>query len=216
MQTVNSLSITTKRFFSYFASQSLIQTLTQNFNTKIMKKLLISICLFCLPLLAFSQVFNTATILKPGKFSLGIEPAIVEKDLGLFIHGGVGLARGIDLGIKYGFLKYQDYFGADLEWRLMSGKPNISLTTGGHTMGVFGLDLGLNLSFPITSTASLYSGFDSDVNFYKEPVGTQFLAWIPVGVQIYLKPRMAFMLEAEIPLTDYAYTIFGGGLSFYF
>jgi len=181
-----------------------------------MKKLFLFIGFVCLPLLTFSQVFNTATILKPGNFSLGIEPAVVNKDLGLFLHGGVGLTRGVDLGIKYGFLKYNDYFGADLEWRLMSGKPSISLTTGGHITDDFGLDAGLNISFPIGSTASLYSGLDTDIDFHKEPRGTQFLPWIPVGVQIYLKPKMAFMLEAEIPLNDYAYTIFGGGLSFYF
>jgi hypothetical protein len=181
-----------------------------------MKKLLISISLFCLPLLAFSQVFNTATILKPGRFSLGIEPTVVKNDLGLFLHGGVGLASGVDLGMKYGFLKYNDYFGADLEWRLMAGRPSISLTTGGHVMGDFGLDLGLNLSFPITGAASLYTGFDSDIDFYKEPVGTQFLPWIPIGVQLYLKPKMAFILEAEIPLNNSAYTIFGGGLNFFF
>lgn len=181
-----------------------------------MKKLFIFICLLSLPLLGFSQVFNTATVLKPGKISLGIEPAVIEKDLGLFIHGGIGLAPGVDLGMKYGFLKYDDYFGADLEWKLMSGIPSISLTTGGHVMRDFGLDLGLNISFPITGSASLYSGFDSDINFYKQPVGTQFLPWIPVGVQIKLKPKMAFMLEAEIPLNNYSYNIFGGGLNFFF
>lgn len=182
----------------------------------IMKKLLISISLACMPLLAFSQVFNTASILKPGKFSFGIEPTVVNSDLGLFLHGGVGLASGVDLGLKYGFQKYHDYFGADLEWRLLSGKPNISLTTGAHTTGDMGLDLGINISFPVTSAASLYTGFDSDINFYKEPVGTQFLPWIPVGVQLNLKPKMAFLLEAEIPLNNTAYTIFGGGLSFFF
>ena len=191
--------------------------LNPKFNQMIMKKLLIAISLFCLPLLTFSQVFNTATILKPGKFSLGIEPVVYDNNFGLFLHGGVGLARGVDLGIKYGFLNGGDYFGADLEWRLMAGKPNISLTTGAHTIyGTMGLDLGLNLSFPITSTAALYTGFDSDINFYKDPIGSQFLPWIPVGVQLYLKPKMAFMLEAEIPLRNNANTIFGGGLNFYF
>lgn len=182
----------------------------------IMKKLIIFVGLTCLPLFAFGQIFNTATILKPGKFSLGIEPAVVDKDLALFLHGGVGLTRNVDLSIKYGFMRYTDYFGADLEWKLMSGKPSISLTTGGHVMDDFGLDAALNISFPIGSTASLYSGLDTDINFYKQPTGTQLLAWIPVGVQIYLKPKMAFMLEAEIPINDYAYTFFGGGLSFYF
>jgi hypothetical protein len=182
----------------------------------IMKKLILFTGLICLPLFAFSQVFNTASTLKPGNFSLGFEPVVIRQDLGLFVHGGVGLTSGVDLGMKYGFLNGTDYFGADLEWRLLGGKPNISLTTGGHVMGDMGLDLALNISFPIARSASLYSGVDTDINFYKEPVGTQFLAWIPVGVQIYLKPKMAFMLEAEIPIKDNTNSIFGGGLSFYF
>ena len=181
-----------------------------------MKKLFFIAAFFCLQMVTFSQVFNTATILKPGKFSLGFEPVFINRDLGLFVHGGVGLTHAVDLGMKYGFLNGTDYFGADLEWKLMSGKPNISLTTGGHVLNDFGLDLALNISFPIGNTASLYTGLDTDINFYKEPVGTQFLPWIPIGVQIYLRPKMAFMLEAEIPLNNYAYNFFGGGLNFFF
>jgi hypothetical protein len=183
-----------------------------------MKKILLITACFCLPLLAFSQVFNTASTLKPGKFSLGIEPVVYDNDLGLFLHGGVGLKSGVDLSLKYGFLKYDDYFGADLEWRLLAGKPNISLTTGGHIQHDLGLDLGLNLSFPVTAGAELYTGLDSDINFYEDPVGTKFLAWLPIGIQLSLKPQMSFMLEAEIALSESWYTpnIFGGGLAFYF
>lgn len=181
-----------------------------------MKRALISVLFLMSSLLASSQVFNTASVLKPGKFSLGIEPVVYDNDLGLFLHGGVGLKAGVDLSLKYGFLKYNDYFGADLEWSLLAGKPSISLTTGGHMMHDFGFDFGLNLSFSVSKGAQLYTGIDSDLNFYQND--TRFLAWIPVGVQLSLRSKVAFMLEAEIGITDNSYprNIFGGGLAFYF
>jgi hypothetical protein len=182
-----------------------------------MKKFLFILLLIVLPLSSFSQVFNTASTLKRGSFSIGIEPLLYDRDLGLFLNGGIGLKSGLDLNIKYGFLKYSDYFGADLEWSLLAtGKPNISLVTGGHVMHDFGLDLGLNLSFPIGNGAQLYSGIDTDINFYPSPTGTQLLAWLPLGVQVGLQHNMNFLLEAEVPLNNNAYVIFGGGIAFDF
>jgi hypothetical protein len=179
-----------------------------------MKKINLFCIVLLFPTLTFSQVFNTASTLKPLKFSLGLEPCVLENNFGLFLHGGVGIKSGIDFAMKYGILEGSDYFGADLEWRLLGGgKPNVSLVTGGHTLwGVFGLDLGLNLSFPITKGVGLYTGLDTDVNFPPDDVDLD--AWIPVGVEISMRNSMSFILEAEIPLDGYF--VFGGGIAFYF
>ena len=181
-----------------------------------MKKVKLTLIVLLFPVLAFSQVFNTASTLKPLKFSLGIEPCVFNNDFGLFLHGGVGIKSGIDFAMKYGILDGADYFGADLEWRLMGGgKPNISLVTGGHTLySIFGLDLGLNLSFPITSGVGLYTGLDLDINF--PPDDVRLDAWIPVGVEISMRNSMSFLMEAEIPLNSPSYFVFGGGIAFYF
>lgn len=178
-----------------------------------MKKLFVLILLIASSYLASAQVFNTASTLKPGAFSLGVEPVVYDRDFGLFLHGGIGIKSGIDLGLKYGFLNGSDYFGADLEWRLMAGKPNISLTTGAHSFYDPGLDLGLNLSFPITKGAGFYTGLDLDINFGDHNTYTPL--WLPVGVEISLKKNMSFIFEDEIPLND-AYNILGLGLAFYF
>jgi hypothetical protein len=181
-----------------------------------MKKLKIVLLILVFPVMAFSQVFNTASTLKPGNFSIGINPLIYEKDFGLFLHGGVGIKSGIDLSLHYGFLEYEDYFGADIEWRLLSGKPSISLITGAHKFIDGGLDLALNFSFPIAAGIQLYTGLDMDINFGDND--TYLPVWLPIGVEIPLKSKISFLFEAEIPLTNdpYAVNIFGGGVAFYF
>jgi hypothetical protein len=85
-----------------------------------MKKIFTIIGLACLPLLSFSQVFNTASILKPGQFSIGLEPVIIENNLGGFCQLGVGLTKGIDFALRAGLVENTGtpYLGADLEWRL--------------------------------------------------------------------------------------------------
>jgi hypothetical protein len=179
-----------------------------------MKKVFITLAIIVLPLFSYSQVFNTASTLKPGKFSIGLNPVVFEENFGLFIHGGLGIVPGIDLAMHYGFIDTENYFGADLEWRLLSGKPALSLITGAHKYYDTGLDLGLNLSFPIASKFQLYTGLDMDLNFGHGRNYSQ--VWFPIGVEIPLKSKMSFMFEAEMPLNDYAYSIFGGGVVFYF
>jgi hypothetical protein len=179
-----------------------------------MKRFFFTLAILALPVLSWSQVFNTATTLKPGKISLGLNPVVYNEDFGLFLHGGIGIVPGVDLALHYGFLDYDDYFGADIEWRLLSGKPSLSLITGAHKHYDAGLDLGLNLSFPIASKFQLYTGIDTDINFGHGDSYSH--VWLPIGVEIPLKTKMSFMFEAEIPLNNYAFSIFGGGISFYF
>lgn len=161
-----------------------------------------------------AQVFNTGSTLRPRQFSVGLNPVFWDSDLGFFFHGGYGLKTGIDFGVHFGVLNYGNYFGADLEWQFMSGKPAMSLSTGGHVIGeTFGLDLAANLSIPIRSDVDIYTGFDTDFLF-TEPE-TIFWGWIPVGLELALQRRMTMMLEGEISVTD-APSIFGGGIAFYF
>jgi hypothetical protein len=182
-----------------------------------MKKLFIYLVISTLPLVSFSQVFNTASTLKPGRFSIGLNPVVYDNynnEFGLFLHGGVGIVPKVDFALHYGIFRYEDYFGADIEWNILSAKPSLSIITGAHKYYDAGLDLGLNLSFPITAGAHIYTGVDADINFGDHE--TYAPVWLPVGVEISLKSRVAFLFEAEIPLSESAWTIFGGGVAFYF
>jgi hypothetical protein len=192
-----------------------------------MKKLLLLLGLASLPLVSFSQLFNTASILKPGSFSIGLEPVIVQDNLGGFCQLGFGLLRSVDLALKAGIVENTGtpYLGADLEWRLKGARPSISITTGAHRneFGHFGLDGSFNLSFAVGKKVFPYLGFDSDLNFdnyHSEYYGyyhdnTNLLMWFPIGVEIYFRKSVSFILEAEIPLTDNTYYVMGAGFTFY-
>ncbi len=159
------------------------------------------------------QVFTTGQTLKPGAFSLGIEPAVLvngNADFILFLHGGVGIKKGIDFAARAGVLGSSTYFGGDVEFAL---PKRMSLTFGAHQFGDFGLDGTWNITFPIKNDIRLTSGIDADINF-SEPE-TQFLLWIPVSLEIGIKKNMSFIFEAEIGLTDPAYHFIGGGFNFY-
>lgn len=179
-----------------------------------MKKLFFIPLLVILTQFSFGQVFNTGQTLKAKTFSVGFEPAVLingSNEFMLFIHGGYGLRSGIDFGLNVGVLGPETYIGADVEFAIAK---RISLAVGAHDFGVFGLDGTLNFTIPIKSGVRLFSGLDLDVNF-PEPE-TQFLLWLPVGLDIGIKKNMSFILEAEIGLTDPAYHLIGGGLNFYF
>jgi hypothetical protein len=176
-----------------------------------MKKITFFLVLICLATTLNAQVFGTAGTLSPGKFALGINPVFYGDNLGLYLRGGVGITHGIDMELKYGFFENEGYFGADLEWKLLSGKPSLSLVTGAHHWGEMGLDLGLNLSFPINRNVNIFTGIDSDIYF--DP--NKGFVWLPIGVEIYLRRNMSLIFEGDIPLNHHD-GIFGGGLAFYF
>lgn len=179
-----------------------------------MKKNFLLIMMLFLASNLFAQTFNTGKILRPGQFSAGINPVLNEKDLAMFLHGGYGINKKIDLAVKYGIFDGEDYIGADLEWSLKNtSRYQLSLITGGHMRNDFGLDAGLCISLPVGSYASVFSGIDLDLEFANE---TQHYTWVPLGVELSWKNRMSIILEADIPMSEWAWNIFGGGIALYF
>lgn len=180
-----------------------------------MKKIgLISLLIISIIGLTNAQVFNTSSTLKKKQFSVGIEPAFLingDEEFYLFLHGGAGIASGVDLGLKFGVLGDETYIGGDIEFAL--GK-RFSLAAGAHSFYDFGLDATALFTFPIVKSADIYTGLDMDINF--EENDTEFPVWIPVGVQIGMKQNLVFLFEAEINVTDVGYHFFGGGVNFFF
>lgn len=179
-----------------------------------MKKILTVFLAMVVSLSATSQVFNTGQTLKPKHFSLGIEPAVLINGNGnfiLFLHGGAGITNDIDFGVTLGVLGSSNYFGADVEFAV--GRL-LSVAVGAHDFGVFGIDGTLNATFPIRKDVRIFTGADIDINFPTN--NTQLLLWLPIGVEIGMRSNVSFIFEAEIGLTDPAYSLIGGGLNFYF
>jgi hypothetical protein len=186
-----------------------------------MRKLILIALIFIGAISVNAQVFNSDANLRKGGFGLGVEPAIFihsgANEFLFFIHGEYGIKSGIALDLHAG-LGNPTYFGADLRWSLLK---YISLNTGAHFYGsVFGIDGRLNIAIPIKSDIRLLTGADINLDFLRN--SNTFLKlnqvpfWIPIGVDLGLRKNIAFILEAEIGLTNSAYHVIGGGLVFYF
>ncbi len=179
-----------------------------------MKKLTILIfALAVSTVLVHAQVFNTSSTLKRGQFSVGVEPGLYVNgatDFYLFLHGGVGITKNTDFGLKLGVLGNTTYIGGDVEFKLAK---IFSLSVGAHSWGDFGLDGTALLTFPLTSGVKIYTGLDTDIIFAND---VQMPLWIPVGLQIMMNKNMAFIFESEINVTDVGSHFLGGGLSFFF
>ena len=190
---------------------------------------LICVLILIIAVSLHAQVFNTSQTLKSGKWSLGLNPALHDhgdNEFGLFIHGGYGISRGMDLGLKLGFGYNETYFGADLEWVIRGISPYISISAGGHSYGDVGLDATMNFTFPINKQVHLYTGFDFDLIFIDRDDNpntpddeggndTVFPVWLFVGTEVGIRHNMTLLLEVELEIND-AYSIFGGGINFYF
>ncbi len=178
-----------------------------------MKKIILSGIIFISISMCYGQVFNTAKTLKKGTVALGINPVFMGSDFGIYLHGGIGLKQGLDLGGKVGLGLGGNYFGADLEWALTGNKPYVSFSAGGHIQGDFGIDGTLNITFPLAKNVYLFSGADMDINF-GNTIG--FPLWIPIGLEVGIRKQMNIILEGDIGVLDNAGSMFGGGLNLYF
>jgi hypothetical protein len=188
-----------------------------------MRKSVLCIVLF-LGLLSTSRaqvLFNTANSLNKGKWSIGINPVYGDLgggDFALFFHGGYGLGKNSDLGLKLGFGWGDPYVGLEYQKTLLSGKPCVSIHGGAHYWNDFGLDLGSTVTFPI-GNVNLSTGLDMDLNFGHDAnndLNMQAPLWLPISLEVYLKKQISLVFEGNIKLTKYAFTTVGGGINIYF
>jgi len=183
-----------------------------------MKKLFLLIAFFSLTLSMQAQVFNTGKLLKQGSFGLGINPAIYSignsRNTVMNIHGGYGLSRFMDVAVRYIVQDGSDYIGADFEWLIKKGyRMDVSLVTGAHVQDDMGLDGTLCLSFPITDYATFFTGVDVDLELEND---LQHYTWLPIGVEVDWRNRVSVILEGDIPMSEWAWSILTGGIMIYF
>lgn len=179
-----------------------------------MKRTITFLLLLTLAVSVSAQGFYSSQRLKPKQFTLGIEPAVLvngNANFMLFLHGGVGIAKGVDLGLTFGTLSSTNYFGANLSFGM---GQYLSATFGAHSFGVFGLDATLAANFPLRKDIRLFSGVDTDINFYDDKPHLQL--WLPLGVEIGLRSNMSFVFETNIGLVKQSYHLIGAGVNFYF
>ena len=182
-----------------------------------LRKIIFIVCLIAGYQTANAQVHNSASTLRPGRFSLGIAPLFfVDRgnDVGLFLHGGIGITRRMDLSLKLRLNNDDLYFGGDLEFALLKGMPSLSLATGLHSYHDLGIDITFNLTFPIRHIAAFYGCLDMDVEFGDHD--TYFPVWGVIGFEVMVRRHLGITMEIDIGITEPAPNIFGIGLSVYF
>jgi hypothetical protein len=181
------------------------------------KPALITILISLLPAALAAQVLNTATVLRPGSFSLTVAPILYVDDgsaLGLDLGAGFGIARNVDLELKAIVSQAAgNYIGGDVEFALLNGTPSISLTLGAHAHNEVGLDGTFNITFPLTGTIELYTGVDADAEFRNH--AQDFPLWIPVGLQVMLRRNLGLVMEIDIAANDPAPNMFALGLNIF-
>lgn len=181
-----------------------------------MKRILIHILLLIGSTTLYSQQFNTAKILAPRHITAGVNPVFFDKNelqSGIFLHGGIGLNRKTDLAIRFGVVEGKDYFGGDIEWMLRkTERLSLSLITGMHVQYFIGLDAGLTASFPISKDILFFSGIDIDLNFERD---IQHYTWVPIGLEVFIRKDISLIVEIDVPMSDWAWSIYGGGLVMY-
>ncbi len=206
---------------SFFTQKSMIiflrrfhPTFEKIKNKRMKNRIIFFVCFFNLFAALNGQVFNTSGTLKPGKFSAGFEPGVYVNggtSFNLFLHGGVGITKNFDFGLKLGVFESNVYFGGDVEYAFAKF---FSLSAGAHSFGDFALDATGLFTFDLGSTVDLYTGLDLDIVFAENE--TYFPLWIPIGIEVPIKSYMLFLFETEINATDNASHYIGAGLNFLF
>jgi hypothetical protein len=152
-------------------------------------------------------------MLTPKHFSAGLNPVIEDNSFGMYLFGGYGIRNNVDFNVRYRYLKASNYLGANLKWGLKkTGKVNISLMTGAHYASYVGLDIGLSACFPVNNSLLIFTGLDSDINFN---INFERFFWLPLGIEMNLSPMVSIIVEADVPLVEFAPGVFSGGVLIY-
>ena len=155
-----------------------------------------------------ASVFNTASVLAPGAFSIAGE-GLMRIDpyaFGGLGHVNYGVMPRMDLDVRIGYLDAEGghtYVGADVEYALDKGERresgiHVSATAGAHYWGDFGLDAALIGSWRQTTTET-YVGVDTDIRFAEK---TQIPVNLVLGVEAGLRRNIAFIAELGVTLHD--------------
>ena len=170
-----------------------------------------------------AEVFQSAETLKPGGFSLGVEPQVYLTGGPAWIlnlHGSGGIAPGMDLGITWGLplpgSGVPGTFGADLELGVLKTdgvSPSLSVSFGAHAQNfsTFFIDGTVLLSKRFRKLEP-YVGLDCDLSLPPNAVQP----WLRgvIGMDVRLARVTELLLEVGLGFPSVpSYLSFG--LNFY-
>ena len=185
-----------------------------------LKTLVIRCSLFlalAVPQFVVAQVFNTSHSIQRASFALSASPTVFMDDgvneIAMFVYGGYGIGRGIDLHVRAGFFETSNYIGANLEWTVRRTSPFVSLSAGAHYVDDPAVDGTLNLTFPTRRGIEFYLGLDADLILDDDP---DLPAWVFFGGAYNLINQIDIIAEFNYGIFEIAPHILATGFVFYF
>lgn len=185
-----------------------------------MKRVLLSALVISVVTLgAGAQVINFGKTQPVRSFSMTFAPvlnmsSIFHPDLmgmSFIAMAGYGLNYSMDLGVKYGYYNGSDYFGAELQYLVRENRKSYYCFYGGlHKWEEYGIDLLGSVTYTPQYWANLSTGLDLDIDISE----LQLRAWIPLNFGINFDDRFFLFVEYDLPATEFAWDIFGGGLTY--
>ncbi len=158
----------------------------------------------------FAPVYNFANVYHP------------EVDgMSFMAMAGYGLGYDVDVSLKYayfsdvtinnGTIAGPDYFGAELQYLFRETRKSYYSFYGGiHKWKEYGLDLTVAYTNTPEYWLNLSFGLDLDIDISE----LELRAWIPLNVGINFDDRFFLFFEYDLPATERAWDIIGGGMTF--
>jgi hypothetical protein len=184
-----------------------------------MKNRLIMLFILIAVSASYSQVFNTASTLKQGRASIGVNPAMYarsgDNEVAVFFRGGYGINNHVDIALNLGINYFDEtYLGADVEWLIFGNtSAAFSLAGGMHVAEDVGLDGTANLTFKLANTVGLFTGLDMDIVLADETAAPM---WFFIGIEAALQRNFNLIFETDLGINEDPPTIVNLGFTYSF
>jgi len=174
-----------------------------------------------LPQVSPAQVINFGKTLPVRSFSLTAAPVYnvdnvfhwEQAGMSYLVMAGYGFTYNLDMSAKYGYYNGADYFGVDLQYLFRETRQSYySLYGGVHKWDEYGVDATVTYTYTPQYWANLSIGLDLDVDISV----LELRAWVPLNFGINIDDRYFIYLEYNLPATEEAWDILGGGVTFIF
>ncbi|MDA3824246.1 MAG: hypothetical protein PF450_16760 [Bacteroidales bacterium] len=152
---------------------------------------------------------------------------------------GYGIGYDVDISLKYGnsysyakndvtdmneIVKSPDFFAIDMQYLFRETRSSYySLFGGIHKWDEYGIDLTFSYTHMPQYFINLTAGLDLDVDFtntralpHRVNSPLELRAWVPLSVGFNFDDRYYLFVEYDLPATEAAWDILGGGITFIF
>jgi hypothetical protein len=177
-------------------------------------------------------VMESAETINKGNFKIAGNPILSlgegerENELGLGLRGGYGITDKLDVEAKVAFFGDVSFVGADLEYWVLKGDFDFSVTVGGHlgfgdedSFDVMGIDLTAVASTRVAERLEFYGALDVALEKIDDaPVGFDdsfSTVHVVPGIEYKLSENIDIVAEFGLGLNDDSAEYLSAGISYY-